>query len=79
MSWWGFLLWNEIGHAIWVVSLDKFHLLIIVPKKKKKSWHSFEEKCYYTQIFHILTLQKFYFYNRAENFWKNFEKKLMIY
>lgn len=32
LSWLGFPLWNETGQAICAVSLDKFHLLIIVQK-----------------------------------------------
>lgn len=54
----------KIGNAICVVSLDKFHLLIIVPKKKKKNL-GIHLKSYYIQIFNILTLRKFYFYNTA--------------
>lgn len=42
-----------------------------------------EKRSYYIQIFNILTLQKFYFYNRVflkwRKLWKNFKKKLMIY
>lgn len=31
----GPLSWDELGQVIHVVSLGEFHLLIIVPKKKK--------------------------------------------
>lgn len=58
----GLSTWNETQQAICVVSLDKFHLLIIVQKNLGIHWKRKEVTISKESI---STLWKFYFYNRA--------------